>query len=351
MATGWRQQMIPNRKVRRIAYILILIIGTFITLSFSSAASYATEYSQNEFETLESEPPPGGIEENEISNGLQQAILLQVFDTSTWKPPSPDPVGIDYHPGLGKFIISDSEVDEIPGLFTGVNIFLASPRGHLQGTCSTIEFSSEPTGVAVNPANGHTFFSDDSYLDRIFELELDDSGRSCPLGPLIRSISTSDFGCFDAEGLTFGLGKLFIVDGREADVFILSPGINKIFDGVPPSGDDQVERFDVAHLGVRNPKGITFDAFRKSLFLVSEPDPYLVEISPEGRLISRYDISFAGIYGPSGIGSGPRSMNPSITSLYITDRRVDNDFDPDENDGKIFEFAIPVKYFIPMIHR
>ena len=43
----------------------------------------------------------------------------------------------------------------------------------------------------------------------------------------------------------------------------------------------------------------------------------------------------------SGLGVGPSSDNPSMTSIYIVDRAVDNGSSGSENDGKLFEFRAP----------
>src|SRR6266540_6789 len=117
-----------------------------------------------------------------------KACLVQTIDTSLWSPPSPDPAGITSLPN-GHLLISDSEVEEcvngqLPVYWQGVNLFEADRVGallatsttytHLSGSCPTpptgtaSNFSSEPTGVAINPSNHHLFFSDDNQK-KIFE--------------------------------------------------------------------------------------------------------------------------------------------------------------------------------------
>jgi hypothetical protein len=39
---------------------------------------------------------------------------------------------------------------------------------------------------------------------------------------------------------------------------------------------------------------------------------------------------------------GPSSENPAVNDLYVADRRVDNNSDPTENDGQIYEFSFNV---------
>ena len=41
--------------------------------------------------------------------------IVRVTLTSVWATPSPDPMGITYDPRTQRLLISDSEVDEMPG--------------------------------------------------------------------------------------------------------------------------------------------------------------------------------------------------------------------------------------------
>src|SRR5262245_19694368 len=74
-----------------------------------------------------------------------RARLVRLIDTSQWAPPSTDPCGIVFVPETGNFLVTDSEIDEIPFRFTGMNVFEVS-GGNLVNPYSTIAFSREPTG-------------------------------------------------------------------------------------------------------------------------------------------------------------------------------------------------------------
>ena len=102
---------------------------------------------------------------------LDTATLVTTTQLSQLSPPSPDPSGLAYLPASNSLLISDGEVNEIPALFTGDNLFETTLEGTLLGTRTTLPFSDEPTGVAFNPANNHYYFSDDtSFLSRIARL-------------------------------------------------------------------------------------------------------------------------------------------------------------------------------------
>ena len=63
-------------------------------------------------------------------------------------------------------------------------------------------------------------------------------------------------------------------------------------------------------------------------------------VTPTGQLLGTLDISAANAHKPAGLALAPSSDDPSQTSLYIVDRGADNDSNPNENDGKIYEFHL-----------
>jgi len=64
-------------------------------------------------------------------------------------------------------------------------------------------------------------------------------------------------------------------------------------------------------------------------------------VTTDGTLLWMIDISAANPYNPSDMAIAPSSLNPAVTHIYISDRGVDNDKDPTENDGKVFEMTMP----------
>lgn len=265
--------------------------------------------------------------------------LVNTIHTSDWNPPSPDPTGLDYWHSRNNFLLADSEVDEM-AIYQGKNVFEFRPGGKLVNTCETLPTFKEPAGLAINPDNDHVFFADDG-KDRIYEFDLGSDGKLCTGDDVIRSVRNSDYGVVDSEGLAFGGGSLYITDGLSAEIYRVHPGPNGIFDGAPPAGDDSVSHFDTNSMGLRDPEGIGFNPASSTLFIVSRPDKkVLAEVSTGGILLNTYDIGFLNAKGPSGLGIGPGSKNSSETNIYISARGVDNNNDPNENDGKVYEVRI-----------
>jgi hypothetical protein len=268
------------------------------------------------------------------------AAQLRTIRTSVWSPPSPDPSGIDYHPKLNRLLISDGEVDEM-AIFQNRNFFQARTSGALARSCNLTGFTTEPVGVAVDPANGGIFISDDN-ADAVFVILAGPDGKFCTSDDTRTSINTRVFSSFDPEGLAFGQGMLFVSDGEGAEVTVITPGPNGKFDGLPPAGDDVVNKhFDTASLGIRDPEGIGYYSQRGTLFMTSRLERNsLFEVSLSGKPLNTFDISALDATLPAGVGIGPASQDSALTSIYIVDRGTDNDTDPDENDGLLYEVTL-----------
>ncbi len=282
-------------------------------------------------------PPPARASiETLLTPLLVNTTLLSEFD-----PPSPDPSGIEYVAGVGTLWIADGEVEETP-LFGGKNVFETTLFGDLVNTYSTTSFSAEPVGVGVKPSNGHLFYSDDD-TRTVFELDAGPDGTFHTPDDIRTSFSTLAFGANDPEGLAYdsSTGRLFIAGGEDSEVWRVDPGGDGVFNGVPPAGDDIVAHFDtVIPLGVLDPEGIAVNPQTGNIYIVGEPVHQVAEVTPSGTLVQMVDISAANPVKPAGLAYGPTSTDSNARSLYIVDRVVDNNTDPNENDGKLYEMAI-----------
>ena len=269
----------------------------------------------------------------------EPASLVRTIQTSRWSPPSPDPSGITYLPATNRLLISDGEVEEM-NIYQGANLFEATLAGSLERTANTLAFSDEPVGVGVHPGNGRIFIADDNQR-RVFEVDPGPDGRIGSTDDNRTSFDTGAFNSTDPEGVAYGQGQLYIADGLDAEVYVVNPGANGRFDGVAPAGDDRVTHWDTAGLGLRDPEGIDFNPDRGTLFLVANSgDADVVETTTTGSLVRVIETSFLEGKALAGVAYAPSSVQPGEKSLYITDRGIDNDADPRENDGKVYEIAL-----------
>ena len=270
--------------------------------------------------------------------------LIRTVLTSQWSPPSPDPSGLAYHPNSGTLLISDGEVNEMPQYFTGDNLFRASLAGTLVDTLTTTSYSDEPSGLEVNYNNGHLFVSDDTGTRSVYQVNPGSDGQYNTSDDSVTNFRTSLFNSGDPEGLAYdpATGSLFVVDGVNREVYRIFPGPNGIFDGVAPNGDDQYTQFDTLNRGLDDPEGAAFNTVTGTLYVVGKPANTLFEFTPTGALVQTINISAAGAKKPAGLAVGPSSIDPNELSLYLVARGVDNDSDPNENDGKLYEIALGI---------
>jgi hypothetical protein len=248
-------------------------------------------------------------------------------------------MGIAYRASTGTLLISDSEVDEIPALWQGKNFFETSLDGTVIHTGSTTAFSVEPTDVAIIPSSGHLLFPDDN-TNKIYELSVGGDGLVGTGDDTLTSFRAAPFNARDAEGLSFGAGSLFVADGSEDEIYRLRPGLNGHFDGIPPVGDDTLSHFDTNAVGQPAPEGVEYNADNNTLYICSHATKTIAEVTLGGQLVRTLDLSGTTLKNCSGIAYAPTSNNASRQSLYVTDRGVDNDINPSENDGKLIEVTL-----------
>src|SRR5262245_3011137 len=72
--------------------------------------------------------------------------FVRTVDSTTFG--SPDPAGAAYVADWGRFVVSDSEAEELPFRLAH-NLFQVDDQGRLIRTDSTLAYSKEPTGIAV----------------------------------------------------------------------------------------------------------------------------------------------------------------------------------------------------------
>ena len=285
------------------------------------------------------------------TTGGQIASITQIhyFDTgfsnlTTPLPvPATDPAGVTYHQPSGHLIIADSEINEIPSAFSIVqaNLFETPLAGGTTfndwnttiNTGNEPVHNNEPTGIIYCEYDGHFYVSNDD-ARRIFRYAYDGSSLTA-----VDSFSTSGY-ANDAEDITCdpATGRLYVIGGTEQNVlvlryqggFVLEENISLPVTAGTPSGI------------VTDPEGIAFDPGSGHLFIVSTPDKAIFEYTTAGVFVKKFSISgfSPSPRQPQGLAIGPSSNNESGTSFYIADAMDDNDYDPNERDGRIFEARI-----------
>ena len=288
---------------------------------------------------------PGRVIEISLARPVELAktvegSLVQTIHTSRLGTPAPDPAGISYAVGSDTLMFSDSEVDEM-SIYRGVNLFSLTRRGALVDTGTTHSFSREPTGVGFDASTG-TLYTSDDVKDTVFIARPGPDGRHGTPDDAVTTVSTASFGSLDPEGVEFDpeSGHLFVADGSGQEIYDVNP-VNGAFG----DGDDTVTHFDVGRYGIRNCEGIGSDTQRDTLLVVDDYERKIFELTRTGKLVRIINIpvAYADLW-LAGVTAAPTSNpsdSPNAMSYWIADRHVDNNADPNENDGRIYEVLRP----------
>ncbi len=180
----------------------------------SSESGQITELALNAAGAL-----PGGVP-------ILPATLVRVQDinNTAWNPSSPDPSGIDYWPQQNKFVITDSEVDEMRLYWQGANVFTATTSGTLLSTCSTMDYNNEPTGLAINPNTNRIYISSDRSDGTYFEIYIGPDGAYCTADDVVSKY----YLLTDLEDVAYGNNTLFLAGGVDAEVYYFNLGANQV---------------------------------------------------------------------------------------------------------------------------
>jgi uncharacterized protein YjiK len=281
--------------------------------------------------------------------------------TSAYNPASPDPSGLAYLPNTERLLMSDGEVEEM-AIFAGVSAWETTLSGGVTDThnLSTLaplplNITNEPTGVAWNPmpGKGNFFFSDDTLTRSVYEVFPGGDGQYFTNDDVVSTYNTSAIGSDDPEGIAFdssrGNGHLFVVDGVDAEVYDIDLGSNGHLDA-----SDSVSNFDVKSIGIRDPEGIEFNPHNNHLFILASSGNIIAETTLDGTLLRYLDIGIPMPSSvprrPAGLAYAPASNGSGGWNLYILDRAIDNDNDPDENDGKMYEVSFSSDNSVPQVY-
>jgi len=274
-------------------------------------------------------------------DGGPTATLRATVATSAWSPPSPDPSGIGYDDVRDQLMVSDGEVEEMT-IYAGKNVWEASRTGVVSRSTTTLAYTTEPVGMAFQSATRTFYISDDTTPDAVHVVAVGPDGLLHSADDTRRSFDVGNFPT-DPEDTAFdnARNELWVAGGIFNTVHRLRPGPNGIFDGIPPVGDDQILTIDVAAFGVTDVECIAVRPLDGGIYVVGQPITTLLHLDNAGQFVRTIDLPPTGLIKPAGIVFAPRSSG-SGDSMYLVDRGIDNAVDPNENDGMLFEYEVPV---------
>ena len=281
--------------------------------------------------------------------GATEATLFRESNTD-WSTPSTDPTGLTYDPRSHKFWISDSEVDET-GFWKHRNLFLANRLGALQKTRRVDKATVEPEGISWYPRGKSLFVVDDD-KNAIFRFGRGRDGKIGTRDDKVRKVvNTLRYGSGDAEGVTFHshrgkVDMLIWTDAGTTKIYELKRGRDHRFGTKDDVMKRQFATSTFSGPGDRHfadPNGVYFDRTTGHLFAVDSKKHFVLETTLAGALVQTINVPFCRddpvcrgfsdlVFAPGTDGSPRR--------LYLTDRGVDNDVDPGENDGRLYQVEL-----------
>jgi sugar lactone lactonase YvrE len=278
--------------------------------------------------------------------GTEGELVRQ--SNTAWSTPSTDPTGITYIPKT-KLWISDSEVDET-GFWKQRNLFIANRMGALQKTRRLDKATVEPEGISWYPRSKSLFVVDDD-KNAIFRFGRGRDGKIGTRDDKVRKlVNTLRYGSGDAEGVTWHsrrgkLDMLIWTDASTTKIYELKRGRDHRFG----TRDDVMKRqfATTTPTGRRltDPNGVYFDRKTGHLFTVSASKRFVLETTLAGAFVQTIDMPFCRMAqdppcrGFSDLVFAP-GTDGSRRRLYLTDRGVDNDVNPAENDGRLYQVKL-----------
>jgi hypothetical protein len=234
---------------------------------------------------------------------------------------------VTYLPDRDQLLISDAEVEEMP-IYAGANLWRTSLAGPAVGTGDTTGYTIEPAGVAYDPANQHLLVSDDD-SNEVYDFAPGPDGLPGTGDDVVTSFDTGSGGNGDPEGVALdtSTGDVYTIDGSNREVYLYR-------------GGSMVSHFDVGLHGLGDPEGIDYDSVRDTLVIVDQTSEKIYEVTKQGQLVTAIDISAASPRKAAGVTVAPASDGSGARNYYVVARGVDNNSRPDENDGKLYEFAM-----------
>ena len=244
-----------------------------------------------------------------------------------------DPSGLAYNAATGTLYLVNSEVDEVTPR-GAANMWALNLDGTLKpnGAISLYGYTTEPTGVAFDPATGKMYITDDDTFNVYVTNVANPSVK-------LASFATKPLGGDDPEDVSFNPinGHLYIANGSD----IAHPKIIEI-----DSSGTQVIRNILLPAVIKDPEAVVYDAAHDVFFVGIENGHDIWMVDHNGNILNDINI-FANYRNPVNNGSvnlkgltlAPSSDpndDPSVLSLYAADFGVSH-----VNDGRLFEISNP----------
>ena len=196
-----------------------------------------------------------------------------------------DPSGLAYDPATGTLYLVDSEVDEVTPR-GAANMWALNLDGTLKpnGAISLYGYTTEPTGIAFDPATGKLYITDDD----IFKVNVTNVANP---SVKLASFATKPLGGDDPEDVSFNPvnGHLYIANGSD----IAHPKIIEI-----DSSGTQVIRNIPLPAVIKDPEAVVYDVAHDVFFVGIENGHDIWMVDHNGNILNDINI-FANYRNPA----------------------------------------------------
>lgn len=264
----------------------------------------------------------GSIEDDETP---APPAIVQIIDTRPIG--STDPSGLAWISSTGRFMLSDSEVEESP-FNRSDNLFQLQPDGTLVTDYSLLSFTDEPTGLAYNATLDRLYITDD---DNYAVYWVDPDNPTIKLGQFL----TQPLGAIDPEDIAVDPdnGRLFIVNGLDRRIIETDATGSTVFSNIQLS------------TLIADPEALAYDNVNDVFYVGGGFSSNFWVVDRSGNIIREFDI-FDDYRNPvndsrvhvKDLEIAPTSdPNDAATemSLYVLDYGNSH-----VNDGRIFEVRL-----------
>jgi sugar lactone lactonase YvrE len=253
-----------------------------------------------------------------------------------------NPAGLAYSPVADMFFVVEDPVTKPWGLNVTDVIRFTS----LEELVGTVEFPvaiTNPANMAFDKRSNRLFFYE-AATNELIGIPVRADG-SLDAAATIR-IKTRHLGVQNPRGMTFDPdgGSLFILDSSANLIIRIEPAPQDSFDSRGVFNRSRTSYVDLAQIGPVALQGIAFDAANGHLYLLSPVEQKIYELADTGQVISTYDISNFDLINPQSMVLAPSADptdDPSEISLFIADTGIDtqqNSAKPQQL-GKIVELS------------
>ena len=142
---------------------------------------------------------------------------------------------------------------------------------------------------------------------------------------------------FDPES-----GQLFILDSNGPQILAVTPHPVYGFDGNSASRDGRIRHINLRRLGIGPLQGIAYNPSNNHLYVLSTVQDLVYELTEEGRLVSKYNLSQLHLNNPQSLlfaPSGDATDDPTNMDLFILDSGVAESQSATPQSGRIVELS------------